>query len=400
MLFKILYLLFLFFNLSGSNVYLGNLTLKYWFTIVLLLCIFHIDRAIILDKYFKVYAIFIVSLLFSCLVSDHLDFFTNQFSRFYFVAFVGWRATTLIIRKDPNMKMKIIYMTIGIGLLDTAVTLSQFFMTTSWYEPIERVLNFPIYDDYINSLYKFSKEDAFGRFLPGIFGNPVINGYYLALCTTLSMIFVYKTRKVYMYLFSFIFLIGTFCCQERSALGIALVLLFYMSYKFIKVETATNKFVYLAVLIFAILIVGLRLIETSELYNLRYTTIGTEDTGRSYIYEHTLKYLSNNILCPNIVDATLAVGHAPHNIFINAFVYGGIVSFISIMYILVNQTKTAYKIIKQRLNKRNLIDITVACSWLAFTLNGLVHNRSIVTGELICWVFWAIISNKDTQIEK
>ena len=81
----------------------------------------------------------------------------------------------------------------------------------------------------------------------------------------------------------------------------------------------------------------------------------------------------------------------PHNIIFNAFVYGGIISFITICYILKLQF-TTFCVIFQNIQLRNNIFFTTSiCALVAFTINGFFHNQSIVTGELMPWILWSII---------
>ena len=99
--------------------------------------------------------------------------------------------------------------------------------------------------------------------------------------------------------------------------------------------------------------------------------------------------MKNNFLFPHIDDIPVA----PHNIFLNAFVYGGLFSFISIMAILFIQAKTAFKVLSIKIDKNSVLFLIFVCAWGVFTVNGFVHNRSIVTGEIMAWILWALMSS-------
>ena len=388
--FKIVYLVFLFGWLSYSHIYIGPFTLNMLLAAILFLMNIAMDSRIKPDKTVVAYIVFILSLGITSVISHHSDYFWGIFFRYYLVSLIGWKSTTIILSRKPDFSRYIIGVIVLIGILDAFVTMSQFTMMDSWYSPIEKLFGFQSYDDYEANTLTISSE-VYTRFIPGIFGNPVINGYYLAICVALSFYYVHRFNSLFLFLVPSLLFFGVFCCQERSALILSAVALIYLTYRYVVKLSRSKKILVFAILISVLAYVTIQLVSISNTFGLRYTSLGFDDTGRSQISKSTMTYLWENFLCPNLIDQVAQVGHAPHNLFLNAFIYGGLVSFVSIMYILIKQCRLAGAVIINKVYNTNYILRIIVCAWIVFTLNGLVHNRSIVTGELICWILWAMM---------
>lgn len=398
-LFKITYLLFLFLIITGSNLYFAGITLKYVISLFLFAWVITKDKTIKMDRCFRLYVVFVFVFFISSMLTGHVEQFLNTFFRFYFPAYVGLRATHICLEDDFSFSKHILALLLLLGIFDVAVTYSQFSLNTSWYEPIRNFFQFAVdenFEEFVeNRSWLTTKSLAYG-----IFASAAMNGYYLCLFCVLSIYPYLSTKNIGYLLLPFLFLVGLFVCQERSPFYLSVLLLGYLIIKSI-LFLSPGKRLLILIGIVVVFTAGLEnIIRISEDFGMRFTERGLDGTGRDDIRVGYWEYIGSNPLFPNFYDLLDKGNRAPHNIFMNALVYGGPISFILIMSILVIQSKRALQIIKNINNTDNYLTVAFTLGWIIFSANSLVHNRSIVTGELILWVLWAIMSHEDKTENK
>lgn len=390
---KYLYYLFIFLFLSGSNMELLGFPIKYILAVLLFFLVISSEIKFATSKIWILYMIFLLSFGVSCIVTGNIGLYLNQLLKSYFPAFVGCISTIEVVKKDRNNLKVVFIIILAIGVFNVFVNFSQFMFNTDWYEPIESIFKFSNDEEFSESIgMRQTYRDVNDGTLQGIFGNGVLNGYYLSLCTILSMVLVLKRKNILYLLLTVFFIAGSFICQQRSPLYASLLVIVVM-FLFGGFKSFSNlQRTLFFIVITSFLIVSIPyFIEISESFGLRYTTRGLEGTGREDIYVNTFDYILSNPVLPNIFELMQQKGRAPHNLFFNAFVYGGIVSFISIMLILFYQFKEVVKIIKGGCSDDNVYYFVFAFAWIEYTLNCLVHNRSIITGDFTIWLIWGVL---------
>lgn len=391
MLLKILYLLFLFLSFSYSDLRVGGIGLRYPI-IMLILFVIIAEGRVYFDKVWRVYALFIAVFGVSCIAHGFIDEFSNVLFMQYFISFVGWLSTVAVLKKDPSFVKYIVYLILAIGGLDVLVTISQFTFNADWYSPIQEFFHFSNLEDFnAQSDLGGNNSEVNDSTLNGMFPNGVYNGYYLLFCSVLSMFLLLKTRKIISFILPLFFLVGAFCCQQRGPFFITLLVVLLLSLSaFNKMKRIGKISIIAGIGILAVF--GFSIMNYSEAMELRYSTRGFEDELRSSIYAATIDYIKEHPFTANFYELVAAKGKAPHNLFLNAFVYGGILSFMLIMWLLYYQAKQVWRLIKNRLETINPYYYVFAFAWIAFTLNSMVHNRSIVTGDFMIWVIWGVLS--------
>lgn len=391
MLLKILYLLFIFLCFSYSDLRVGGVALR---TPILLSILFVIvvEGKFFVDKVWRIYVLFIIVFGVSCIAHGYFDEFSNVLFMHYFISFVGWLATAVVLKKDPSFVKYLVYVILAIGGLDVLVTYSQFTFNSDWYSPIRDFFHFSNIDEFnIKSDISSDSGDVMNLTLIGMFPNGVYNGYFLSLCSILSMFLFLKTRKLVAYLFPCFYLFGSFCCQQRGPFFISVFVIFLLSLSiFSKLRTVEKIMIIIGIGLFVTL--GVSLMNYSESMDLRYSAKDWEDDSRLSIYTLTLNYIQSKPFTANFYELVEVHGKAPHNLFLNAAVYGGFVSFFIIMWILFFQAKHVWKIIRNRFDEKKLFYYVFSYAWIAFTLNSMVHNRSIVTGDFMIWVIWGVLT--------
>lgn len=380
----------MFFLLCGSSIHFGPVTIGIFLAGILLLLILFHDKKLILDTPLKLFAVFVISFGISSLITGQMEAFCNTFLRLYLISFILCRATSIAIENNPKAIDTIFYIFLGIGLFDVAVSISQMTFNTQWYQPIYEALQLR-HDEEMAEVMAFKSQytDVFSYAITGIFGNAIKNGWFLAVCSCLSMRYVLKYKKLVLLVFPMIYIAGVFACQERSAFLGSILALVYCLYKLYKDGSFYAKVGVVVISVFVVISGIDYLVAFSERYNLRYTEFGFDDTGRSVILGGIRDYLMSNPIFPNIYDHFASGGRAPHNLFVNAFMYGGILSFICILCILIIQFKSYYHDIKNNLIANPTL-MAIILSAFVFTFNSLFHNQSVVTGEYVIWILWAM----------
>ena len=394
---KYLYYIFIFLLLSGSNIELLGFPIKYILAVLLFFLVISSEMKFVTSKIWILYMIFLLSFGVSCIVTGNIGQYLNQLLKSYFPAFVGCISTIEVVKKDRNSLNVIFIIILAIGFFNVFVNYSQFMFNTDWYEPIESFFKFSNDEEFSESIgMRQTYRDVNDGTLQGIFGNGVLNGYYLSLCTILSMALVLKRKNILYLVLTVFFVAGSFICQQRSPLYASLLLIVVM-FLFGGFKSFSNlQRTLFFIVITSFLIVSIPyFIEISESFGLRYTTRGFEGSGREDIYVNTFDYILSNPVFPNIFELMQQKGRAPHNLFLNAFIYGGVISFVCIMLILFYQFKDVISVIKKGCEERNVYFFVFAFAWIEYTINCLVHNRSLITGDFSIWLIWGVIASSN-----
>ena len=391
-LINIVYYIALLFLLSGSTIYIGPVTGGYFFCLMLLLLLLLNNSFTAFDKLMKLYLLFIFCFGLSSIVTGQINRFFDTFCRFYLVSFILWEATCYVIKQNCKAIDTIILIFLGVGLLDALVTLAQMTFQASVFDPIISFLHLRQNEEMKSVMeYQLQHNSVFSYAITGIFVNAIRNGWYLAICVCLSMTYVLKYKKIILMILPSLYLLALFACQERSALFGSLLVLIYYLVKLCKVLNTYKKSI--LILLFAIFAVyGIAFfVSFSSANDMRYT-LGFDDTGRFDILQGVGDYINNNPIFPNIYDFMTQGGSEPHNLFLNAFMYGGIISLLCITIIFIIQTKTCLGV-ALKYNDNNILVVSCAMALLFFTFNSFFHNQSVVTGEFVPWLLWAIVSD-------
>lgn len=332
------------------------------------------------------FSVFLLNFAWSSLLSGFQNEFFHDLIGYYFVSLVAWEATSIMVWKEKGVKtlMKVFLI---IGAFDAMVTILQL-MGINYYEPIIKVLGINTGDAYDDLLHG---EQMYGFSLPGIFENAVNNGYFLAINTVLSLYYYFTKNKIGYIALPLFFLIGVFCCQQRTAFYSSVAILIMLFFIHQKNSFSKNKLMGI-ILVVIVAYLALSLFSLSESYGMRYANNSFEENSRNEIFEYAQKYIVMNPIFANIFEFRKISPQSPHNLFLNAYIYGGLISFICSMIILFIQGKYIYYSMKMKLsNPSNINYLIIGGGLLVYTLNSLTHNSSFITGDMVCWMLWGAL---------
>jgi len=369
------------------RIYVSVLTLVY---LVLSGYKFRLQRETLL------YVFFIFSYLLALFMNGEIyqvDFFRYFFGR-YFICLIAVYAISGLVQKQKTVE-HIIYFLIGIGIVNGVFTTLQYFGYPSamalpmYLNPTPEVQEiFEVHSRLISGL---------GIGVVGIYGNIVENGYISSSIAVLSAFTYNRARERCLKLLSFIimsFLVFTvFETQQRFVfIMVGLFSVFY----FHKSSKTAARIIGLFILlgIYAhINEIGLTSYHFGRVVDLSYHS-------RLDLFFLAIEFIKDNLLYGGqkaFAAILYANGfpliHAAHNIFLNAFIYSGILGGLIIIALYFIMLKKAMKAAFTYMKSSNgtTMSIFLGSALFIILLNSLLHNSSLVTGSEYIWILFMLL---------
>ncbi len=223
-------------------------------------------------------------------------------------------------------------------------------------------------------------------FCPGIFSSQVLNGYIVSSLGALALFRSLNNSNVlirisYLAVVALTFF-SLFIIQQRMAFALFLIVAVTMYYK---------QFPRLTI------VVGILMATMFVIYGLELseTTVGRlsdfNDETRDTLYTKGLEYVLTHILTGGRLAFSEQMNLSVHNIFLNAFMYGGILGGALIMIIYFKMCFRSFRLILKNYNNHINPASALAYSLLIYNLISLTHNNSLLTGDPIIWVLYALM---------
>lgn len=394
MRFKIAYIVFLISIIFYTNIkVVGPLTPRHIMSIMMfVICILE-DNRVFLDKYFRWYLLFIFCFGFSSLWTYFLSDFLKFLLAYFFVAYVAYWATMILIKKY-NGTTVLVNTFVVFGLLNALTTIGQFF-EIDIFNRIPEIMRINVSEDF----FELAEEtDEFvGRSLPGLFSAAVQNGYFGMTATLLALWYQNKRFSLIRLIPWGICMIGLYVTQQRAPFFITSALSFFILFKVLgKERDGLTPILRLAFVVGIILGVFFLwgYISSSEI---RYVQ-GFQDRSRSGIIRKVMEYLSQHVLFGGRFHSQSLGIRPPHNLFLNAWLYGGVLGFIAVAVITVKQVVAVVKQVlsENAMDEYEYVSTILGLTFLAYTGNAMVHNQSIVTGDSVIWILWGAFISQVT----
>lgn len=369
-----------------------------------------------MGRIMKTYFVFIIAYLFSATITGYLG---EVLITYYIASVVGFWATKILVDKYDDGKL-LLNLFVVLGVLDAIVTVGQT-LNLGFSDQLVSFLSVTLPEDYLDQMDDGGED----RFLliarPGLLANVVYNGYFLMTAGVASLVLIARKLQLHRFVPWVVIFLGCICVQERGPIIILAVLSAFSFFKVLFVKKHINA-LFLIVVLFIVLIIagsianlpGLQSVYVqdtnstyvdyydvdgpgSDMWNnfsritneSRFANKGLEDSNREITYRQTIDYLMDYPLIGGLHRLRAKYGIYPHNLFFNAFVYGGIVGGVAILLILFWQIKPLWRVLRRKIADTNPVCFFAGLAYIAYTLNSLVHNRSIVTGDEVIWMLWA-----------
>lgn len=381
MSFIILYLIFVVTYILYGSVVIGGIgsPRSIMAIVMFFACLFE-KKKLKFDKYIVLYLVFVFFYAISSYSTGFFSDFLGRFFRQNFVSCVCFWSTYLYVKKSNKDVNTLMYIFMGVGLLDAVITIGQF-SNASFSTDLMNLLGISIDEEYSDTAASVS--DLYGYVMPGIFGQ-VTNGYYLSI-TCLFALYSRKGKiRWYNILMWLIIVYALFLCQERSAFFMGVLLSLFCFYKNMKDKL---NIVFRMVVTTAVLLLLLNLRDFIMSGDTRYA-LGLDLTNRDFILIHALAFIQDNLLQGGF-HLYMQTNPYPHNLALNALIYGGLFGGIVILALVFLQSIKVIKYIFRPMKEIDLSAFIFGLAFLAFTASSIFHNLSVVSGEGIIWIIWA-----------
>ena len=384
MRYKIIYSLFIIGAVLYANFRLfGSITPRHIMTIIMFLTCIVEDKRIFNDKWNSIYLVYIASFGLSSFLTDYFEPYLRYLIGFFFVAYVGYWATRILIRKYNGDRL-FINLLVFIGMIDAAATIGQFF-NIPLFRSIPDYMGIHVDLEFLDS-FGYG-EEAFGFVLPGIMPTDIINGYFLMFVCVLSLSYLRKGLNIIRLIPFAIAIIALYMVQQRSPFYLAMLASIFIFLKILSSGQSRKKrlflFAFIIALPFMMKFVFDFLLTGEGRYNM-----GFEANNRDSIYRQSLEYINENFLFGGWFRLKDTFGFAPHNLFLNAWIYGGFLGFMAIVLLTTMQSISVIRAMLSKIDEKKINTLIIGVAFLCFTMNSMLHNLSTVTGDLTIWLLW------------
>ena len=388
----ILYLFFLISVLVFGSYIIGPLTLRVWAVIVMLsyLMFSAFNNTVYKkNKYISLFVVYMVLLLLAMSINGDAEIYGLKWIvANHVVSIIVFVATYYVTKDNRQNRMDVIIMTLIILLvINSLITIAQYFN-----EPIGWTISFFFLQGRNEGIVSFQESYQSLETLaglartPGIFDSSVENGIFLGSFGIIPFYFIKRDSwilKIVSIIAIVLSLIACFMCQERAAMFILSASVLFLGYKSMK----NNAWSFLAAI--SVLIILLYSIDFSSIDAGRFQEVGMENTIRKNIWGAIGPFLSDNLLVGGANQFVRVSGHLPHNIFFNAFVFGGLLGGITVIILFFLFLIKGVR--NMLLKKTNISNCAIALAFLSILAQSLVHNSSIVSGDVMTFLLFSLL---------
>ncbi|MCQ2281529.1 MAG: hypothetical protein MJZ99_02760 [Bacteroidales bacterium] len=373
---------------SGAAAF-GPLSLRHVLSLLLLVFLISIGgNSLRLDKYFGIYLVFVAFWGLGAISSGHALQFANKLFGTTLAAFVMYQAT-----KALNIKYQsswfLIFLMVTIGILDSVVTIFQYYNHPLGFA-IPRLLGIEFIDEFEEYSARRIDYGDTGLVLPGLLGG-AHHGYFL-LCAAIASLFPIKGKLSVVNMAIWAILMGGLLfVQERAPFYLGMVgSIFTIFSVVLNNNNRGNNKSYFNFFILLIAIVFIPwLVRISQSSDLRYSIQGSDLGGRLGFIDNAINFVINNPL-GGYFDFAESGAMAPHNLFVNALIWGGVIGGSIISLLVIYQVLIVLRNILFRNRTVSFPALIFGVMFLLYTGNSFLHNESVVTGYCFPWIYWAL----------
>ena len=398
------YLFFIFFILAVltcGSIGFGPFSLRVYATVLMLLYLLYSYRRGMKNKpsidrsYVWLFLCFVGYLFIALVINGGLDQFNffHKVLAFYLVCCVVFFAVDMQVNSYHQINILIFVLAL-IVLFDSIITLLQY-------------LNHPIgwsIGTFFRGIEQFSDNAEtygvdFGRsILPGIFGHPVGNAFFLATCTPFFLSRFGQGSGIFQrvfYLFVIILsIVACFYIQQRAAFFLLIAVIIYHMVRALFFSRKRKLiFPFLALII---LILGIYAIDFNHFEWGRLTD--KDNSDRAVLWETASRVINESFLFGNPILYNSQEELSAHNIILDSFVTSGVLGAI-IMSILYFKTLIVSFLSSFITKRYSLYTISFAYSVFICMIMGLFHNTSFYTGEALIFLSLALML-KSQELDK
>lgn len=223
-------------------------------------------------------------------------------------------------------------------------------------------------------------------FCPGIFPSQVYNGCIVGSLSVIALYKLYSARtwlyKLFYVLLLLIIIYSMVVIQQRMAFFLFII-------AFATILYTKDKLLIISVVILLLLIYLLTGLEFGEEQLGR--LVDMEDKNRQHLYSEGFDYIFSHLWVGGRQEFRAINRLSVHNVFLNAFMYGGIFGAAMIITIYMRMCVYSIKLIIKSLKVGINESVILAYALLIYNIISLTHNNSLLTGDPIIWVLYGLM---------
>jgi hypothetical protein len=374
---------------------IGPFSIRIYISILIFGVVLFMYRSLKYTTEIYLYLAFILFFLLALLINGEIltfDFFKYFFGR-YFICIVSFFVFLTLIDKKSQIDLILKYLLL-IGIFNFIISTFQFFgFEFAWAVP-------GLFNKGIDENEKFmllsDRSSGLGVGVSGLFSNIVSNGYMSATFFFGALYYhsLFKSLlfKVISTILIFCMLFTVFETQQRLMFIVCCLAFVHYLIPFKKMRL----FGFMLFLLVSLYVyISPNVILTSDDVG----RVGNfNDADRLVIYSLGFDFVINNIFWGGIEKfaENLRINgyliNSSHNFFLNAFIYGGLLGGITISYLFFRMLFKSFYFIKiATFDADKSLSYFISLMIIAFLLNSLTHNSSLVTGEEKIWIYFALL---------
>lgn len=395
----VLYLFFLVSVLLFGSFLIGPLTGRVWVVIIMFFYLLFssmknkVYKKNVYINYFLVYIVFL--LLAQVMNGDMESYGIKWVLANHFVCIVAFVATIYFTKFNIQSRIDVIIITImGLLVIDSIVTIMQY-----RNESLGWAINLFLMQGRNEEIVAFQESRQMLETLagvakaPGIFDSSVENGLFLGSCSILPFYFFLRNSKIMKVITLTVMclsMLACFMCQERAAMLVLLVSVFYLYFKAFNRNAKWTTLVLISVIaIILILIIDFSIVNFG-----RYEEVGMfSNEARKSIWSNAIPFISDNLVWGGVAHFRSITGSLPHNFFFNSFVFSGLLGGITIITLFIMIAYKGCRLVTLR--KTNNTTRVLAMALLAVLTQSLVHNASIITGDVLTFLLFGLMVSSE-----
>lgn len=393
----IFFLVFIVSVLTCGSVYIGPLSLRVYMTVLMLVYLFvnysssRQKRLKTRTDYIRNYAICIVTLGLSLLLNGGFEVYNFIYKclAFYLVCIVAYFAVDVCV-KEPKLFDKLIFVLTLIAVFDAVVTILQFYNTNIGWAIGSAFSNIDDYSGYLDEHDTFEGVSK----LPGIFGHPVSNGFYLVVVAPMLLARFNGKQSVFKSISSLLFMVvivvSLYYLQQRAAF---ILLILVLVYHYLR-DDVKHPFRVASLLLLGILIVYL--IEPSFSTDPETNRLSTYDnSARLRVWKQAISVISDNPFFGNLLQYNMRAEYSAHNCFLDSLVNSGIFGFIPLFVLYVRTVLDSFKIMR---HSQDIYARVFSYCVLICMAMGMFHNTSYMSGDVIIFICLACMFKSQKMV--
>lgn len=390
MVYKIIYLLFVISISFGGNIHFLGVTPRHIMVVVMaMLCIANLR---ILKKYCNNFINLYLIFLFFSFVSFTIDGFLNIFLRNliaqHCVAIVCYFSTCFFYDKFKSFKFLIVSFLLC-GIINALVITLQYM-----HHPVAIFLgSLFVEEESVASRHLELLEQGEGMYCIGLRGDAVHNGFFQMIMPFFLAYFYLSSPqkkhilyKLLCFSLLLILFISVYFIQERSCIILVVIGFVYYIFRYYKKASPSSRFrlfsisIIIGVTLFVFFFSSLQTVLSESRFN------ADEPNVRVSLFLQWINYIQTHFLFGGMNTFILFYGTPPHNIVLNSFLQAGVIGFLFGIFLYSRQI-----ILSIRLRDLNMSNTILVYAFIVYSLNSLFHNDSILSGDAICWILWALV---------